>query len=410
LADSEAPSDESLVHVIKRAHQHPEKPFGSDIARLLERHPHIAADTEILEMLIWYTLNGEANESKDSDEQNTERESISISTLIARGESLHIHGINGARGRAWEALGSVLWQVPEAENRVWETIEIALENEALISVRCCMMKPLTPLFNMNKERFSDSIQRLIILPDGTPHQHEAPRLSPLITRTGIHLFPYIFNSLPELADELVAELLESGNEIKELIGAWLVFCESFRNDAHIDKADKLASTSVDHRRLLAGVTGETIKWAENRHRAEALLKEFFFDKDGQVRNKAADVFRNAQAGEVELYRELAAVFLKSPAFPDNGSSFLNMLKDATCDVLDLVIEATQQVIKDITEKGDQQGRRGTDLHQLQDLLKREYTSSESNAEARKKILDLIDLMLSREIYGVDSIVTTHDRW
>ena len=87
-----------------------------------------------------------------------------------------------------------------------------------------------------------------------------------------------------------------------------------------------------------------------------------------------------------------------------------MLEDATCDVLDLVIDATQQVITDITEKGDQQGRRGTDLHQLQGLLKREYTSSESNAEARKKILDLIDLMLSQEIYGVDSIVTAHDRW
>ncbi len=84
-----------------------------------------------------------------------------------------------------------------------------------------------------------------------------------------------------------------------------------------------------------------------------------------------------------------------------------MLEDATCDVLDLVIDATQQVITDITEKRDQQG---TDVYQLQDLLKREYTSSESNTEARKKILDLIDLMLSREIYGVESIVTTHDRW
>jgi len=410
LAKAEAPSDESLAHVIKRANKQPEKPFGSDIARLIERHPHIAADAEILEILIWYTLNGEANESKDSDEQTAERETISISTLIERGGSLYIQGTNSARGRAWEALGSVLWQVPEVKNRVWETIEIALEKEALISVRCCMMKPLMPLFNMNKKRFSDSIRRLIILPDGTPHQHEEPRLCPIITDMGVRLFPYIFNFLPEIADELVAELLESGEETKELIGAWLIFGESFRTDANIDKADKLASASVDHRRLLADVTGDAIKWAENRHRAEALLKEFFFDEDEQVRNKAADAFKNVQAGEVELYRELAAVFLKSPAFTNNGFAVLHMLADATCDVLDLVIKATQQVITDITKKGDQHGQRASDLHQLQKLLKREYTSSESNAEARKKILDLIDLMLSREIYGVDRIVTTHDRW
>tara|TARA_B100000315_G_C14260402_1_gene443862 strand:+ start:63 stop:332 length:270 start_codon:yes stop_codon:yes gene_type:complete len=67
-------------------------------------------------------------------------------------------------------------------------------------------------------------------------------------------------------------------------------------------------------------------------------------------------------------------------------------------------------LMDVMEKGDQHGRRATHLHQLQDLLKRKDASSESKPPARKKILDLVDLMLFREIYGVDSIVTTHDRW
>jgi hypothetical protein len=410
LAETEAPSDESLAQALKRAHQHPEKPFGSDIARLVERHPHIAVNFEILEILIWYALNGEANESIDSDEQNTERETITIDTLIQRGGSFHIRGINGTRGRAWEALGSVLWQVPEAESRAWEAIESALEKETLISIRCCMMKPLTPLFNMNKDRFCDSIRKLIILPDGAPYQYDALCLSPLITHTGIYLFRFIFQWLPELADELVTKLLRSRDETKELIGAWLVFCESFRNNAYVEKAKKLVSVSVDHRRLLADVSGDAIKWAENRHCAEALLKEFFYDEDVQVRKHAADVFRNVQAREVEMYRELAVVFLESPAFVDNGFAVLHMLEEATCDVLDLVIEATQQIITDIVEKANQHGRHGTDVYQLQDLLKREYTSSESKPEVRKKILDMIDLMLFHEVYGADSIITAHDRW
>jgi hypothetical protein len=87
-----------------------------------------------------------------------------------------------------------------------------------------------------------------------------------------------------------------------------------------------------------------------------------------------------------------------------------MLETTTCNVLDLVIEAAQQIIKAIEEKGDQYGKHSTDFHQLEDVLKREYASSEFDAEARKKILDIIDLMLAREIYGIDSIVTTHDRW
>jgi hypothetical protein len=410
LAEAEAPSDKSLVQAINRAHQHPDKPFGIDIARLLARHPNVAASSEILEILIWYALNGESNENEDANEQNTEREEIDINMLIQRGEWIYIRGINSARGRAWEALGSVLWKVPEAENRVWEMIEIAIEKEALISVRCCIMKPLSPLFNMNKERFSDSIRRLIVLPDGSPHERDVLRLSPLITRTGIHLFPYIFHWLPELADELASELLESGNKTKELIGAWLLFCESFRNNKYIEKADALTAVSVDHRRLMAKVAGDVITWSENRHRAEALLKKLFSDEDKQVRNQAANSFRNIKANEAEMFKKLASEFLKSPAFVDNSFAVLQMLEYATCEVLDLVLEATQQIINDIKENGDQLGQRSSNVHELQDLLKREYTSSESNPEARKKILDLIDLMLSHEIYGVDSIVTTHDRW
>jgi hypothetical protein len=410
LAETEAPSNESLVQAVKHAHQHPKKVFGNAIARLFDRHPHIAVDPEILEILIWYSLYGEANESEEADEQNTDRETVSIDTLIRRDGNFYISGINGARGSAWESIGAVLWQVPEAEMRVWEIIEIALEKESLISVRCCMMNPLTPLFNMNKERFSDSIRRLIAPGGDTPCQYDVQRLSPLITHTGIHLFPYIFYWLPELADELTTELLESGNETQELIGAWLIFCESFRNDAYVDKADKLASVSVDHRRLLAAVAGDAINWAENRYRVEALLKEFFFDEDEQVRIDAAEAFRNVKAEDVELYRALAAVFLKTSAFINNSFAVLHMLEEATCDVLDLVIEATQQIFTDIAEKGDQQGQHGTDLDQLQDLLKREYASSELNPKARKQILDLIDLMLFHEIYGVDSIVTAHDRW
>ncbi len=114
--------------------------------------------------------------------------------------------------------------------------------------------------------------------------------------------------------------------------------------------------------------------------------------------------------DVELYKKLAAKFLQSPAFANNGYTLLHMLENATCDVLDLIIEAAQQVITDITKNGVQYMQRGTDVHQLQKLLKLEYTSSESDPEARKNILNLIDRMFSHEIYGVDNIVTAHDRW
>lgn len=410
LAEIDSVSDNALISVLKRAHKHPEKPFGRDLTRLVGNHSHVAADPEILNMLIWYALNGDANDDEESDKHNTERETIDINSLMDRGDRLHIRGINGARGNAWEALGAVLWELPEVERQAGEAIEIAIGKEVLVSVRCCMMKPLTPLFNTDKEKFTNAIRQLIVLPEGAPRRHDISRLSPLITHAGIDLFPYVFYHLPEVAGELVTELLECGDKNIELIGAWLIFCHSFRDDAYVEQADKLASVSIDHRRLLADVTSDVLSWTEYRHRAETLLKEFFFDTDEQVRKKAADAFRGVKAVEVESYRDLAAIFIKSPAFTDDGFAVLHMLESATCDVLDLVVDASQQVIADIVKKGDEFGHHGTDVHQLQDLLKSEYASSEFNPEARKKILDIIDLMMMHEIYGVDSIVTAHERW
>jgi hypothetical protein len=153
----------------------------------------------------------------------------------------------------WEALGVVLWEVPQAEARIWEDLEDALAKEPLVSVRCSMMRPLTPLFNTDKERFAAAIRKLIILPQKSSCSANHIRLSPLITHAGIHLFRYIFYWLPDLAKGLAAALLESGDETKELIGAWLIFGQSFRNDEYIEQAEQLAASSVNHRRLLADV-------------------------------------------------------------------------------------------------------------------------------------------------------------
>ena len=51
----------------------------------------------------------------------------------------------------------------------------------------------------------------------------------------------------------------------------------------------------------------------------------------------------------------------------------------------------------------------TGLYKLQDLIAREYVSSEKRPKARKQILDLIDYMAENEIYGTDKIIELNDR-
>ena len=410
LAEAESPSTDILIQSIKRAHRHPSKGFGTEIARLIERQPQIAGDPEILGILIWYAINGEANESEDIETKNTERETVTINSLLRRGEGMLIRGINGARGRSWEALGQALWTVPEVEDEVWKALSIAWKRETLLSVRCCMVKPLAPLFNLNKERFTEAMRQLIVLPSSDSCEKGQSALSPLVTHTAVDLFPYIFHWLPDLAEELTSKLLENETENMQLIGAWHVFCESFRNEAYVEKANELASATVNHRRLLASVAAQALPWAENRPRTEALLIELFSDSDEEVRKQARSVFGYIKPEEVGNHLNLAASFLESPAFLDGQSSFMRMLKEATCDVLEIIVLAVQKITDDLLREEDRRRPHGTDLHYLQDILTHEYTSSESTPEARKIILDVIDSMLLHNMYGVDQVVTAHDRW
>lgn len=410
LSDAEGVSDEPLINAVRYAHAIEGRPYGNEIARLISNHPHIAVVPSILEALVWYALHGRANESDEADENNLDRETITIDRLIHRGGGLHIRGLNGERGWAWEALGPVLWRVPEAAPTVWTALSVALDSEMLISVRCCMMKPLTPLFNENKGQFESTLRSLVGMTPSSPVKAHHNRLAPLITHAGVHLFPYLLHWLPEFGNEILGELLGSGDENKELIAAWFVFGESFRRPELEEAADKLGAISVDHRRLLADVAGDVLTWAENANRAQILLKQFFFDEDKEVRRQAADVFRQIKPEEVQRYLGLTREFLRSPAFPGNSYPVLHMLENASCDVLDLVVEAVDQTINDLTRNGNQNGRLASSIHHLQEILKREYVSSERSPEARKKLLDMIDLMLSSEISGVESIVSVHDRW
>jgi hypothetical protein len=140
-----------------------------------------------------------------------------------------------------------------------------------------------------------------------------------------------------------------------------------------------------------------------------VLQSSFEDDDQQVRRQAADVFRNVQPDEFLQYKGLADRYLKSRAFNDDSWAFFHAIDEAECKVDDIVIPATERLIADIDRDGNSGSRRAMDLHQLQDIIKNEYASSEADPDLRRRLLDLIDKMLSLEFYGVDTIVKAHER-
>ncbi|MDK4735901.1 hypothetical protein [Rhizobium sp. CNPSo 3490] len=454
LAESEGASPGALRRAIVTAHERDERAYGSEIARLIEKNPEIAADPVIFEILVWYVENGDADETDDVDRSNTQREVTTIEDLVREGR-LHIRGVNGARGAAAEALGNILWHVPEVVESVWPIIERRAAIEPLVSVRCCLVRAALPLYNSNKARCARLLERISGHPEtlSQPSHFQAawiraafpsrrlPKFAkaasvwiayaiervirrrsasmsnpdesywsaPLVTHSGIRLLPYILRFVPEVGQRLLHRMIVQGDPNTRAIAAWLIFWQSFQAEVFCSLADALAKDGVVYRRLMADVASHAIEDAEFRYRAETILRRAFNDDDKQVRSQASDVFRNVKPDEFDRYREIAHGFIRSLSFEAGSYGFFHALEHAECKVDDIVVAATEILLEEIVKNGNAAGQRSMDLHQLQDVIKKEYSVSESDPPLRAKILDLIDRMLKMELYGVDAIVGAHER-
>jgi hypothetical protein len=458
LAEADDLDDDSVRCAVLNAHDRPRRPYGSDIARLFGKYPQIASDPDIFEILIWYVENGEAAERDDIESNSIAREVVTIDDLIRDADGLHIRGINGVRGWACEALGNVLWNAPQAVDRAWSVLEQRIAKEHLISVRCCLIRPTVPLYNQDRERCADLVERLARAPadittrSGStlpekiwmlaafpvetrsailkrasiwvaeviercvrrqkPNINEAARLkwwSPLLTQQGLYLLTFLLPSLPAVGKRLIYRLIVGGDENSRMTGAWHVFRLSFHDPVYAPLAKAFSQNGVVYRRLAADVASHAVTHFEYRHLAEGVLRVSFDDEDKQVRSQAADVFRNIKPEEFQQYRTLADQYVNSRAFEAESFAFFHALQAAECRVDDIVISATEKLITDLEVNGNQGGRRATDLHQLQEIIKREYASSENEPGLRHRLLNLIDKMLSFELYGTDEIIRAHER-
>lgn len=448
--------DELLKEAVIDAHNRPGRPYGDEIARLFEKHPQIAKDPALFDILTWYVENGEANEDEAINLSNIEREVFSIDDLVGRGERVRVRGINGVRGRAAEAMGAVLWQVPDIVERAWEILERRIQCEPLISVRCSLMWPLVPLFNHDRLRCASLVERLICKQKGkhvfvspeTNYQridlfrylqrwifdmgrrlldqslnqfkrlmkrqsknsggqeYKKLHLSPLITHQGIYLLPFLLHWVPDIGRRLLDRLLNSGDETMRMIGAWHVFRRSFQDPTYVSDADCLIEEGNLYRRLAADVASHAIVYEEYRERAALQLVRFFNDEDEHVRRQAGNVFHEIQPEEFLRFKDIAMAYLDSQAFEHETFAFFHALEKATCSVHELVICAAEKIISDY-EANNKVEYRHVDF--LEDLLKREYASSESNPDLRKRLLDVIDKMLEKELYGTDKILKAHER-
>lgn len=230
LAESSELDSELATRAVLNAHDRPNRPYGSDIARIIGKMPSIASNPTIFAVLVWYVEHGDAA-GEDIDTKNVKREISTIEDLLESSTHLHVRGINGARGSAAETLGAVLWQVPEVVGQAWALLEHRAAAERLISVRCCLIQPAVPLFNNDPRRCAGLVDSLSNQP-GAP----VSRLTALSARAWIWLaFP-----TKKLPDPVGSILARCAHGIERLSRA-------LRHTSIVDDHERWWSPLITHR-------------------------------------------------------------------------------------------------------------------------------------------------------------------
>jgi hypothetical protein len=409
LAEADDVDAALVADAVRLVSELPGRHHESAIVRLFERHPTLANDAALLDLLLWIAEHGAADESNVGERGATKDEPVTIDDLISRGSRFHSHGINTVRGQAAEALEQVLWKVPGAVDQTWSFLERRVAAERLVSVRCCLVRPLLPLFNSDKARCARALEGLV-----TERQtHNVDDLgddqstAPLVTDAARHLLQFVMAQVPDVGRGLVKRLLASSNETFRLVGAWHALRASYASYTRL--ADEMASLGPRQRRLAAALAADAAVHDEFRDRAEGELIKYFDDEDHLTREQAAQVFREIRDRDFREYRRLATAYVASQAFDGESWSFLRLLEKGTGDLQDLVVAAAERVVADLARNGTAGGRRVSELRTLQDLIRRDYGATENNEQLRSRLLDVIDAMLVGDFYGSEAIVKDHDR-
>ncbi|MFM0126731.1 NACHT domain-containing protein [Paraburkholderia sediminicola] len=396
-----------IVHALLSAHNRPGHPFGEEIANVLQKRPDLASDDALYDALCWYAVSGGQPASQHNPRRPVEP-TASIEDLLSHNDGLISEAWSGVRGGALHALSHVIRVLPKRRATAGQLLEQLVANEPELSVRSVVVAVLTAFFPQDKSLCARLLEELA-MPAGMIDASARDRnLSVLATRFATGILPAMVRDMPTTGERLILGMLGAKDDAVRAVGGWYVLSASFYYDHYIKRADQLLVDMPAWNGLAADAASEAIVKGELTQRAYAAISTYFDSEDKQVRDKAREVFRNIGPDNFGRSTALARKYVDSAAFTDDSFVFFHALDKATCAVTELVVIAAERLVNMVIE-GNTANQRATDLHQLRDLLSREYVATEHSPELRKRLLDVLDTMLAHEMYGADDVLKAHER-
>ena len=401
LARAEHLDEIAVISVLCKAHEHPNRPFGLQVVRLLERHPTYARDSKVFTALVWYAEHGDADKTIFTGAKEQLGPFPSIDDLSRANSSLINQGINSVRGVAWICLGRLVQHGPQCVADIWTLLERRAYEEIYPWVRAMMVYTLSALYSLDLTRFSECLQLLTKAISG--ERDDVSSLAPLTTDYGIRLYHHIERDFPCMALELMRRMIGSENKRLHLIGSWWTLAERLRQGNSKNKFPQIEQESPAHSKLWASILCEFVASTEFRNLATSELEKLFLHESPEVRIEAGNVFSHFPIDEFPFFMDMTRTFVRSPAFKDSTYPIFTALTMTTCDVTKLVIEVVEIVVYRWKDYGL------ISVLNIQKILKREYVNTESRPKLRTKVLNLVDYMAENSVIGVDDVMGMDDR-
>ena len=401
VAAAEQADENATIAALHAAHAHQEKPFGQQIAYLVECHPVYARDDGVFSAVLWYAEYGEAGEESGTGHRERLEDFPSVDDLVHVNDYIIARRLDSVRGAAWQVLGRFGRSSPHRAAAIWDLAERQIGEKTSASMQATILCTLAALSGQDPHRFDTYLRRLV--QPTVSKRDEASTLAPLMTRAGTRLFPYIERHLPDLALELMGRMIDSPDRRMHLVGSWWALAERLRQGKSASRFSDIQRRSPAHAKLWASLLCEFVIDTEFRDLAIAEMEELFSHEAAEVRKAAAKVFLFIPKNGFPQLVDLMRICVQSPAFKDAPYLVFEALEKTAYDVTELVVEVGEIIVRERDEY------KVVHVSRLQKILKREYANSERQVELRARFLNLIDDMAEKNVFGADELMRLDDR-
>ncbi|MDP3749708.1 MAG: hypothetical protein Q8Q88_21975 [Phenylobacterium sp.] len=360
---------------------------------LVQRIPGAARDAKVLAGLVNVAERGAAS---DTHVQTTNPTVPTDLEKLIKGGDLESSGINAERGSAWEALAAALWDDAGALEPVCALLERRIEAEPLASVRMCMMAAIYAVMGRDEARGLDLFRRAAL-----------KDLRSLLGRHGRMALNWSVVNRSQEIEGVVSALQATDDDALRALGflqlAVLALLDPDRepNLRAVWRSNELA------RRAAALVAARNVEASRVADRAVSWLPEFFADRSPRVREEAGKI-RWESLFDSSAWPELLVAYPSTPSFDDGAGMFLHALAKRVDDYPDIARVALKRLLaRSDAEPPVRQRRSG--LLEIGPILMALYRAAEDDPALEAELLDLFDLYLAGEHYGIREALGSYER-